>query len=165
MKPQTTLAISSSFLLLLFWVSCSSTKPVKEAPVTNVKVIEEQRIETQEVVSENKIFFDHDSAEIKSSANSILDKKANVLIEEREFKIFLTGHTDVTGSREYNSKLGFERARAVKAELVDRGVYERQVFVKSVGESEAVALSDKNMMKTDRRVDLEIRTPSRLSKK
>lgn len=165
MKPETKLAIGSSFLLLFFWVSCSSNRDVKEAPITNVRVMEEQRIKTQDVITENEVYFEFDSSEIKSAYSRVLDEKARILLDDRSLQIYLTGHTDIVGSREYNNKLGFNRARAVKTELVDRGVYEKQIFVKSVGESKALVLTDKDDMQKDRRVDLEIRTPSRLSKK
>ena len=47
----------------------------------------------------------------------------------------LQGHTDKRGPEAYNSKLGADRALAVKAELINLGVPESQLAAISFGES------------------------------
>lgn len=166
MKPETKLAIGTSFLLLFFWSSCSTqkNKEVKEVPLSQVKVLDEQRIITPTVVDSNSIYFRSGSAKIPNSYKPLLDEKAQILRSDPSLQIYLTGHSDIVGSRDENNKLALLRAQAVKSALMIRGVYAKQIFVKSMGESKAQAISDPQMMQKDRRVDLEIRTPSRLSK-
>lgn len=166
MKPETKLAIGTSFLLLFFWSSCSTqkNKEVKDVPVIKAKVLNEQRIKTPVVLDKNSIYFASGSIKIADSYAPLLDEKAQILKSDHTLQVYLTGHSDIVGSREINNKLALSRAVAVKSELMMRGVYAKQIFVKSMGESKAEIVSDTQLMQKDRRVDLEIRTPSRLSK-
>lgn len=165
MKPETKLAIGTSFLLLFFWSSCSTqkNKEIKEPPVSKVKVLDEQRIKTPVVLDKNSIYFTSGSAKIADSYKPLLDEKAQILKSDHTLQVYLTGYSDIVGTRDLNNKLAFSRAQAVKSELMMRGVYAKQIFVKSMGESRAQVFSNSQMMQKDRRVDLEIRTPSKLS--
>lgn len=53
--------------------------------------------------------------------------------------IRLRGHTDTSGSRTFNRRLGDRRARAVAAVLVARGIDESRIRVESAGELEPVS--------------------------
>ncbi|MDP6944742.1 MAG: OmpA family protein [Myxococcota bacterium] len=70
----------------------------------------------------DSITFDVASAQLRRSARPHLDRTAKFLIEHRDLKLHIEGHTDNTGSVEKNRKLSKRRADAVKRYLVRRGV-------------------------------------------
>jgi peptidoglycan-associated lipoprotein len=59
-----------------------------------------------------------------------------------EVKIILQGHTDKKGSEEYNSKLGLDRALAVRGELVAMGLNAERMQTVSFGESQPLRAED-----------------------
>jgi hypothetical protein len=60
---------------------------------------------------------------------------AQFLRAHPEVRVILSGHTDSLGSREYNLRLGLERAEAVKRALVGNGVTPERIEVRSAGKS------------------------------
>lgn len=66
-----------------------------------------------------EVYFDHDSADITSRAKPDLIELGNALREPAlSDKVFLvSGHTDATGSNDYNQSLSERRARSVKVFL------------------------------------------------
>jgi peptidoglycan-associated lipoprotein len=67
-------------------------------------------------------FFELDSAEINSSAQSVLDQNAAVLKRNATWAVTIEGHCDERGSAEYNLALGERRAVAVRTYLVSVGI-------------------------------------------
>lgn len=166
MKPETKLAIGISLLLIFFWSSCTS-KTDFEAPKQHITVItpDNPRI-FEELRTENEIYFSTNSSSIEPEYQEILEDKAVLLKARRELKISLIGHTDLVGPKEYNNRLGYARAAEVKRRLIELGVNEKQIFVKTLGEREATIISSSDVdTQLERRVDLEIITPSRLSQR
>jgi outer membrane protein OmpA-like peptidoglycan-associated protein len=56
-----------------------------------------------------------------------------------ESVLLVTGHTDLVGEKEYNLKLGMERARAMQKYLETKGFPASRMIVDSRGEDEPVA--------------------------
>ena len=75
--------------------------------------------------------------------------------DKRDAKVVLVGHTDKHGSNAYNDQLAADRANAVKDTLVQLGIDESRILVRSMGESQAMA-DDKPIVEDgyDRRVDV-----------
>ena len=67
------------------------------------------------------VFFDFDKATLRADAAATLDKLAD-LIQRVGRPVQVSGHTDSKGDAAYNKKLSQERAAAVKAALVKRGI-------------------------------------------
>ncbi len=65
------------------------------------------------------IYFDHDSYEIKPESKRALEEIARFLRSNPNIKLFVVGHTDNTGSYEYNMNLSRKRAEAVVNKLVN----------------------------------------------
>jgi outer membrane protein OmpA-like peptidoglycan-associated protein len=80
------------------------------------------------------LFFDFDSAIIKSGGYAELDRVANVLSQYPETMIRVEGHTDQTGSEKYNQELSERRANAVKNALIRRGIDPARVSAVGMGE-------------------------------
>ena len=82
------------------------------------------------------VFFDFDESSLNSGANSILDSAAQEAKTRQLTSINLIGHTDTSGSRDYNQKLSMKRANAVRDGLVQRGVDSNLLSVNHRGEEE-----------------------------
>ncbi len=85
------------------------------------------------------IEFDHDSAEIRASADPTLAEIAKLLKERANLSILVVGHTDTQGSFDYNRKLSQRRADAVVARLATLGVAKERLFPVGVGFAAPVA--------------------------
>lgn len=77
---------------------------------------------------------DHDLASIHAHAD-YLAKHPNT-------KIYINGHTDQRGSREYNVALGERRARSVARILRSKGVLASQIKIVSYGSEKPVAMGE-----------------------
>jgi peptidoglycan-associated lipoprotein len=106
-------------------------------------------------LSQTRILFDYDSAEIKPEYAAMLAAHARLLSKDPVQKARLEGNTDDRGSPEYNVALGERRAQAVKRALVLHGASEQQVGTVSYGaERPAVQGDDETAWAQNRRVDL-----------
>jgi peptidoglycan-associated lipoprotein len=79
------------------------------------------------------IYFDFDSNVIKPEFQSLVEGHARFLRENPSRHIFLEGHTDERGGREYNLALGQRRAEAVRQALKLLGVHDNQMEAVSFG--------------------------------
>ncbi|MCM8814308.1 MAG: OmpA family protein [Candidatus Omnitrophica bacterium] len=86
-----------------------------------------------------KIYFDYDSAEVRSDAEPILQDAVRVLKKNQETDILITGNCDIRGSEAYNEKLGRRRGQAVADYMVQNGVPEQRIRIVSRGKLDAVA--------------------------
>jgi len=82
-----------------------------------------------------RVYFDFDRHLLTPESILILDKVVNRLKMISDV-IELTGHTDSTGDKDYNRRLGMQRAIATKQYLVDKGMTENNFELASEGEGE-----------------------------
>jgi len=66
------------------------------------------------------IYFDHGSATIKPESEPSLKAIADMLKANKSLKLFVVGHSDMTGKFEYNMQLSLKRAQAVANMLVKK---------------------------------------------
>ena len=85
-------------------------------------------------LAQRSIYFDYDSFSVKDEYKPVLQAHAKFLVENPTAKIYLQGHTDERGSREYNLALGQKRADAVRRVMTVLGVKDSQVEGVSYGE-------------------------------
>ena len=92
------------------------------------------------VLSDDKVKFGFDKAELADEAKMAIDELAEKLKgENKSVFVEIQGHTDNVGSEEYNLSLGEKRAEVVRRYLSQKGLALHRISVISYGESEPVA--------------------------
>jgi peptidoglycan-associated lipoprotein len=84
------------------------------------------------------VYFDYDSAVIRSDAKPVLDSDAAWLKKFRTAKILAEGHCDERGTEEYNLALGEKRAKAVQDYLISSGIAPDRIKIISYGKSQPI---------------------------
>ena len=102
------------------------------------------------------IYFDLDSANIKPQSEPDLKAIADLLKTNASLKLYIVGHTDMTGSFDYNVGLSLKRAQAVVTALVDDyGIAAGRLTAKGAGPLCPVGSNnDESGRKLNRRVEL-----------
>lgn len=101
------------------------------------------------------VTFDVDRSEIRSDFNDVLDSVALVLEEYEKTLIEVSGHTDSTGSADYNYALSERRANAVANYLRGQGIQQQRFLIIGHGESLPIASNDTEQgRRQNRRVEL-----------
>lgn len=106
------------------------------------------------------ITFSSGSAKIAASSNATLNGAVKVLQDYPELRMEISGHTDDVGVREANIKLSQERADAVKAYFVGKGITEDRLVTKGYGPDKPVADNKTAKGKAaNRRIEFALITP------
>ncbi|MFW6387260.1 MAG: OmpA family protein [Thermodesulfobacteriota bacterium] len=98
--------------------------------------------QTLAVTFKSDLLFDFDSAAVKPGAYDELQRVAEVLNAYPQTKLQIAGHTDSSGSEDYNQGLSERRAEAVKTILVNYQVAAQRISTVGFGESQPVASND-----------------------
>jgi outer membrane protein OmpA-like peptidoglycan-associated protein len=103
------------------------------------------------------ITFATNSADLNASFYPVLDKVSGTLVQYDQTMIEVAGHTDSTGSAQYNQALSERRARSVAAYLESRGVRGARLMVVGAGATRPLASNDTpEGRQQNRRVELTI---------
>lgn len=102
------------------------------------------------------IYFDLDSANITPESEPDLEAIADMLKANNSLKLYVVGHTDMTGDFDYNIELSLKRAQAVVETLVhEYGIGAGRLTGKGAGPLCPVGSNkDENGRKLNRRVEL-----------
>lgn len=107
------------------------------------------------VTMTNQSAFDVDSAQIKPTFHSTMDKVADVVTRYGKTTLTVVGHTDSTGSTGYNQKLSERRALSVAEYLEMRRVNGMRLAIAGKGETQPVASNDSDSgRQLNRRVEI-----------
>jgi len=118
-------------------------------------------LDNYEVEYSESVLFKFGSSSLTPDSKKQLDSAASKILDEHRYVVEIQGHTDKTGSPEYNLQLSKKRADAVVQYLtLQHKVPLHRVFVHGVG-SEAPALDNKTRegREQNRRVDVKLYTP------
>ncbi len=85
------------------------------------------------------VLFETNKSELLPNARERLNQVADALKNVEGRSLVVEGHTDSTGSEDYNQQLSEKRARSVREYLVTRGVREDLIRAEGKGESSPVA--------------------------
>lgn len=108
------------------------------------------------IVNMSDVLFDIDKATLKPGAREKLAKVSGILLAYPGIQVQVEGHTDNTGSDEYNQQLSERRAQSVQNYLIGQSIAARDIIaVRGFGESKPVATNDTSTgRQQNRRVEL-----------
>ena len=130
-------ACKSQFLDALAQLEAAMPPPPPPAPEPVAEPFDVDPSEPMKVENAKYIvFFDWDEHSLNPGANAILDAAAEEAKGRDLTSIDLVGHTDTSGSRDYNQKLSMKRANIVRDAMVQRGVNAGTLSVNHRGENE-----------------------------
>lgn len=138
-----------------YYLDAQAAELRAELVSTGVQVVEGE--DSIRLIMPGNITFKTDSADINSSFYSVLNSVAKVLNKYSNSTVMVSGHTDSTGSAEYNLNLSRERANSVASYLQGQGVKSSRFEVLGLGSSNPIASNDTaNGRAQNRRVEIKI---------
>lgn len=122
---------------------------------TGVQVIRDG--DQLDLVMPGSITFPTNEYSIRDSFFPALDSVSAILYKYTDTRIQVIGHTDSTGSLDYNYGLSERRARSVGNYLASSGVDQNRIITQGVGPDQPVASNDTEAGRAqNRRVELAI---------
>ncbi len=101
------------------------------------------------------VYFYYDQYALTSSAFNSIDRVIQMMKDNKNLYVHLKGHTDMTGSENYNSPLSKKRAQMVFDYMNSRGVAIERMVMSSYGKKNpAVKNEDPNTAWMNRRCEL-----------
>ena len=138
-----------------FYMDKQEDKLRKQMQGTGVSVTRDGDTITLNMPS--NITFDTNRYMLKSQFNQTLDSVVLVLNEYKSTMITVIGHTDSTGSKEYNQNLSVQRALSVADYLASKGVAEQRLAASGYGEAFPIATNNTEAGRAqNRRVEIQL---------
>ncbi|MBQ7128016.1 MAG: OmpA family protein [Alphaproteobacteria bacterium] len=138
-----------------YYLDVQAAELRQELASTGVQVVESD--DSIRLIMPGNITFRTDSADINSSFYPVLNSVAKVLNKYSNSTVMVSGHTDSTGSADYNLALSKSRAQSVAAYLQGQGVKSSRFEVLGMGSSNPIASNaDAAGRAQNRRVEIKI---------
>lgn len=138
-----------------YYLDAQAAELRAELVSTGVQVIEDN--DSIRLVMPGNITFRTDSSDINASFYPVLNSVAKVLNKYDNSTVMVSGHTDSTGSAEYNLNLSRERAQSVASYLQGQKVKSSRFEVLGMGSSNPIASNaNANGRAQNRRVEIKI---------
>lgn len=90
------------------------------------------------VVNMGDVLFDTGKSNLRPPAREALAKLSGIVLNYPSLRLVIEGHTDSTGSPEFNQKLSEQRAAAVRDYLVNQGLSMDSIVTHGLGEADPV---------------------------
>jgi outer membrane protein OmpA-like peptidoglycan-associated protein len=94
------------------------------------------------ITFDSGILFDVDKANLKPDTRANLDRLSGTLNKYDDTDVRVLGHTDNTGTDEYNAALSKRRASSVKTYLVEKEVASSRMSTQGFGETDPIASNE-----------------------
>lgn len=115
------------------------------------------RLDVGSVVILHNVFYATNSSELEPESRSELNKVFDFLLENPSIGVEISGHTDNTGSPEYNQELSEERAKSVVLYLREKGIADARMQAAGYGELHPVETNETEEGRAgNRRTELKI---------
>lgn len=111
----------------------------------------------------DRVLFGVDSSDLQPESAAVIERLTKILLGVQIEGSLVEGHTDSTGSAEYNQALSLRRAQAVKAAMVASGMGEAAVRVIGLGETDPIESNDTEEGRAQNRRVVVIVAPSDLA--
>ena len=103
------------------------------------------------------VFFDFDKFTLSSQQLLQLELFINTASKYPDMQIFIEGHTDTMGSKDYNDALSTKRANFIKKHLLEKSL-ENKINTNSYGENKLlIHTNDEVKEKKNRRAELHLK--------
>lgn len=123
-------------------------------------VAEQLNISDKNPIRIKNLYFIQSLAKLLPESATSIDLIHEYLLKNKTAKIELQGHTDNVGDFDVNVKLSKERAEAIKASLIARGVASSRIQTRGYGSMKPVASNAKEeTRKLNRRVEMAVLMP------
>ncbi len=140
-----------------------------EEAVEEAEQIEEEpaeEIPEREPVIIRPVFFGFDQFSLGPRTKEKLDDLAGIMEDHPEMVLAIRGHTDTKGPDAYNMQLSVKRAESVRNYLLGKGLSEKRLHVKGLGETKHIAINSNpdgtdnpHGRKLNRRVEFRVLQP------
>lgn len=90
----------------------------------------------------DRVLFEVDKSDLNPEANKVLNRLVTTLLNVGIRGASVVGHTDSTGSSDYNLALSQRRAASVKAGMAAAGMDVAQIRDQGAGETQPIASND-----------------------
>jgi outer membrane protein OmpA-like peptidoglycan-associated protein len=133
-------------------------QPVPASMEKPYEVIAElEKYKLDQIVRLNNIFFDVDKFDLKAESFTELNEVLKILTQNPEMHIEISGHTDNTGTNEYNITLSKNRANAVISYLIGKGIDKKRLSSAGFGSSKPAESNDTELGRAlNRRIEMKI---------
>lgn len=91
------------------------------------------------VVDMDDVLFDHDKAELRPEAREDLAKLSGIVLNYPSLHLAIEGHTDNTGTPQFNQTLSEQRANAVRNYLISQGLDSASLSAGGLGINNPIA--------------------------
>jgi outer membrane protein OmpA-like peptidoglycan-associated protein len=106
------------------------------------KTIQLKNVTVGSTITLTNIFFDLGKATLRVESNAELDRLVKLLNDAPKLKIEISGHTDNTGSAAMNENLSQQRANAVVAYVLSKGIEVTRLSAKGYGSKKPIATNE-----------------------
>ena len=155
------------FLAVAFVVAANAPSWSQEDEAKHYsKEAMQQALQTRDQYDVYGLRFGVGKSTLQPGAETLLDDIATALKNFPDWSLRIVGHTDASGNAETNERLSLERANAIKAALVERGVNTDRLLAAGAGQTRPIASNETAEGKAlNRRVELVRLTDSAEAKK
>ena len=107
-----------------------------------LKELNAEKTERGYLITLGDVLFRTNRAQLEPGGLRNVEKLADFLNQYQSYKVLIEGHTDSTGSHNYNQELSDRRAYSVRMALVDRNVGSDRIKTRGYAEEYPVADND-----------------------
>lgn len=101
------------------------------------------------------IMFPFDNAELSLKGQALVEQIMEIWGRAEAKRLVVTGHTDLSGSSEYNMALSEKRAEVVAMDLIEKGFPARDIAIRARGQDEPIMpTADGQQEELNRRVSI-----------
>lgn len=104
-----------------------------------IEVLKAESTDRGIVLTLGDVLFSTNSDELRAGAGRNLDQLVDFLRQYPERTVVIEGHTDSTGSADYNRRLSLQRADSVRNYLAGRGIASTRLATSGLGEDRPIA--------------------------
>jgi outer membrane protein OmpA-like peptidoglycan-associated protein len=114
-------------------------------------------LKNKKKISLSSIYFDVNSSELLLESLPALSKVSEFLEKNKDIKIKIIGHTDLTGDLEFNKQLSSDRAESVKKFFTKKGIIGTRISIEGKGSSDPIVSDTKpDSNRKNRRTEFEV---------